>query len=138
MPVSSCFGTPFRSKRVHGSQKLLEPPLKQFDYNFPLIQEKLSWKISGFFRCKNLGLFGNTLTSYHICARNRWQVQTVLSQKLRTFSAIFITFLESKQNFAHSENKDQLHSLNILEVIDSDKRGYFSARQLPFQNTLRQ
>ena len=138
MPVNSCFRTLFASKGVLGSQTLLEPALKHFHPYFPLIQDKLSWKISGFFRCKNLGLFGNTLTSYHICARNRWQVQTVLSQKLRTFSAIFITFLESKQNFAHSENKDQLHSLNILEVIDSDKCGYFSARQLPFQNTLRQ
>ena len=35
------------------------------------------------------------------------------------------------------ENEDQLHSLNISEVIDSEKCGYLNARKLLFQNTLR-
>ena len=37
LPVSSCFRTPFESKHVHGSQALLEPALKHFHANFPLI-----------------------------------------------------------------------------------------------------
>ena len=41
----------------------------------------------------------------------------VSSQKRRTFSEIFISFLESTENFAHLEKKGQSHSLNILEVI---------------------
>ena len=34
----------------------------------------------------------------------------------------------------HFENKDQLHSLNISKVIESDKYGYLNARKLPFWN----
>ena len=69
--------------------------------------------------------------------RNRWekflqQVQTLLSQKWRTFSAIAIAYLESTQNFVHFEQKYQLHTLNISEVIDHNKCGYFNARKLLF------
>ena len=71
MPVGSCFKTAFASKRVHGSQTLLELALKNFHPNFPLIQEKLSWKTSPLVRSEILGLFGNTLTTCHICSRNR-------------------------------------------------------------------
>ena len=35
----------------------------------------------------------------------------------------------------HFEKKDQLHSLNISEVTDSEKYGYLNARTLPFENT---
>ena len=66
------------------------------------------------------------------------QVQTSLSQKQKTFSAVIIAFLESTQNFTHFERKDQLHSLNILEVIDPDKYGYFNARKLLFLSTFHQ
>ena len=63
--------------------------------------------------------------------RHRWekldqQVQRLLSHKRRTFSLIFFAFLKSTQNFAHFENKDKLHSLNISEVIIPDKCGYFN------------
>ena len=55
-----------------------------------------------------------------------------ISKKRLTLSAISIAFLESPQIFPHFERKDQLHSLNISEVIDPDKRGYFNARKLLF------
>ena len=42
----------------------------------------------------------------------------------------------STQNFAHFEKKDQLHSLNIWEVIESEKCGYLNARTAPVLNTL--
>ena len=32
--------------------------------------------------------------------------------------------------------KDQLHNVNILDVIESDKCGYLNARKLLFKNTL--
>ena len=32
----------------------------------------------------------------------------------------------------HFEKKDQLYTLNISEVIDSEKYGYLNARKLPF------
>ena len=47
-------------------------------------------------------------------------------KKKRTFPLIFIAFLESAQKVAHFEKKDQLHSLNISEVINPDKCAYFN------------
>ena len=38
----------------------------------------------------------------------------------------------------HFENKDQLYSLNILEVSDSEKCGYMNARKPLFQNNIRE
>ena len=57
-----------------------------------------------------LGLFGNTLTADHMYSRHRLeklpeQVQTLVSQKRRTFSSIFLVLSESIQNFAHFEIK---------------------------------
>ena len=82
-------------------------------------------------------MFGNTFTPDRMYSRHRWeklqqQVEKLLSQKRRIFSEIFFAFSESTQNFPHLEKKDQLHSLNVLEVIDNGKCGYFRARKLLF------
>ena len=137
MPLSVCFSTASNIKRVHGSQTLLDPPLQHFYLNFPLIQDRLTWKTSPLVRSKFLGHFGNTLTADHMYSCHRWeklqqQIQTLLSHKWRTFSGIFVAFLECTQNFAHFFKKDQLHSLNNLEVINPEKCGYFNARKLLF------
>ena len=118
-----CFRTPFGTKRVHGSQRLLGPALQRFYPNFSIILHKATGKISSLVRSKILGLFDNTFFADRINCRHRWekllqQIETLLAQKQRTFFAIFIVFLESTQNFAHFERKDHLHSLNISEVID--------------------
>ena len=68
------------------------------------------------------------LTPDHMYSRHNRQnfpqhVQTSLSQKPERFSEIFISFLESTQNFPHFEKNDQLYRLNIWEVIESDKCG---------------
>ena len=60
------------------------------------------------------------------------QGQTLLSQKRKTFSENIIAFLECTQNFGHSEKEDQLHSLNISEVIDPEKYSYFNVRKFLF------
>ena len=137
MTVSSCFRKPFTSKRVHVSQTLLQPALKQFNPNFPLIRDKWSRKTSPLVRSAILGLFGNMLTVHHIYSCHRLeklleQVETLLSEKRRTFSEIDIAFSESIQNFAHFEKKDQLHSSNISEVSDSDICGDFNGPKLLF------
>ena len=56
----------------------------------------------------------------------------LLFQKGRTFSGIFIAFMESTQDFTHFEKKDRLHSLKIFEVIELDNCGYFNAPKLLF------
>ena len=95
------------------------------------------WKTFRLVRSEILGLFGNTFTADRTYSRHRWdklqqQVQTLLSQQWRTFSRIFITFSESKQNFPYFEKKNPLHGLNISEVIDTDIFAYFNARKLRF------
>ena len=106
MSVNSCFRTPVTGKRVHVSQTLPEPAVKHFNSSFPLMWEKLSWKISTFVRLEMLRLFGNTLMPDHKYSRHRLeklpeQFQTLLSQKRRTFFSIFIALSESIQNFSH-------------------------------------
>ena len=49
----------------------------------------------------------------------------IISKTKYTFSGIFIAFSEATQKFPYFENKDQLHSLNILPFIDPEKCGYF-------------
>ena len=68
-------------------------------------------KISTLVRSKIFGLFGNTLTADHMYSRHRWEelrqkVETLLSQKRRTFSQIFIGVSESTVNLADFEKKD--------------------------------
>ena len=69
---------------------------------------------------------------FHRWEKLRQKVQTLLSQKRSPFSRNFISLSESTQSFAHFEKKDQLHSLNILEVFDTNKCGYFNVRKLLF------
>ena len=71
MPVSSSFRTSLTSKRVHGSQRLLEPEVKHFHADFPLIYGKLSWKAFCQVMSAILGLFGNTLTGDHMYSLHR-------------------------------------------------------------------
>ena len=52
--------------------------------------------------------------------------------KMVKFSAIFIPYLESTKIFSHFEKKYQLHSLNILEVIDPQNCGYFNTPKFLF------
>ena len=50
-------------------------------------------------------------------------IQMQLSKKPNTFCCFFIAFLESTCNFEHFE----LYSLNISEIINSERRGYLNA-----------
>ena len=132
MPESSCFRTPFKSQSVHGFHALLKPTLHHFSLNFPLIQDGLRWNTSLLVRFEITGLFGNTFTADHkySCHRSEkspQQIQTLLSQQSNNFSVIFITILQSTQNFGRFERKGQLDRFNILEYIDPEKCGYFNA-----------
>ena len=132
MSQSSCFRTRFLTQSVDVSQTLLKSPRQHFYPNFQLIENKLSQKTSLRVRSEILGLFLDTLAADHTYSRHNWakfqqEIQTILSQKWKTHSGIFIAFFQSTQNFAHLEKKDQFHSLSIREVIDSKKCGYLNA-----------
>ena len=95
------------------------------------------WKTSLLVISKILRLFGNTFRADHIYSLQRLekflqQFQKLLTQKRKRFSLDFIAFLESPQNFGHSEKKDQLDSINIFEFIDTEECSYINARKFLF------
>ena len=62
-----------------------------------------------------LGVFFNTLTAdgkYPVqgCGNVQLPIQIILSEKQKTFSEIFVPFLDSISNFEHFERKDDRHS----------------------------
>ena len=54
------------------------------------------------------------------------QFQTPASQKQKTLSRFFITFLKCAWNLEHFQEKDEYSSLIIPEIIDAERRGYLN------------
>ena len=78
-----------------------------------------------------LGLIVNRLTAddkySHRNIQNLTQeLQTAISQKEKTFSGLFITYLKSRTNSEAFAKKDESASLSISEAIDAEKRGYLN------------
>ena len=51
------------------------------------------------------------------------QLEPPLSQKQKTFSVFFITFLKCELNLEHLQKKDEYPSLIISRIIDSERGG---------------
>ena len=91
----------------------------------------MSWKKSSLVLYEKLTLFVNTLTAqnkYSRCNVHNFaqQVQTPLSQKWKTFWAIFIAFLKCACNLEHFEHKDEYPSLIISEIMDCERGVYLN------------
>ena len=76
--------------------------------------------------CKILRLFVNTLTpdgKYSLLIRDKLTkpLQILLSEKQKTFSEFFSSFLKSTLNFQHFRKKDHTHSRCISKITDSVK-----------------
>ena len=76
--------------------------------------------------CKILRLFINTLTpdgKYSLLDRSelRKSIQILLSQKEKTFSKFFSSFLKFRLNFENFRRKYYTHSRDISEITDSVK-----------------
>ena len=54
------------------------------------------------------------------------QIQTLLSQKRKTFYGFFIEFLKCAWNLEHSEKKEEYPSLIIAEIFASKWDVYLS------------
>ena len=75
--------------------------------------------------------FVNALTAHDKYSgtnmKHFWQqIQTPLSQKQKTFSWFFISFLKCAWNLEHFQKKDEYPSLIISEIIDAERRGYLN------------
>ena len=76
-------------------------------------------------------LFVNTLTPDDKYSRRNmqtfWQqVQTLLSQKEKTFCQFLIAFLKCAWNLEHSEKKKEYINLFFTEIIPSERYIYLS------------
>ena len=54
------------------------------------------------------------------------ELQTAISQKQKTFSGTFITYLKSITNSEAFAKKVESASLSICEIIDAEKSGYLN------------
>ena len=54
------------------------------------------------------------------------QFEPPLSQKIKTLSGFFLTFLKCALNLEHFEKKDKYPSLVISRIIDSERGGYLN------------
>ena len=132
---------PFEVNELTGRKHCRNVLYACFYANFPLMSEKSSMKRFLLVRLQVLGLCFNRLTGDHVYSRLSREVspklvRTQLCQKPKTFSAIFIAFFKSTSNFEHFEKEDELHSLNISEVIDTKECGFLSTGKLLLQKTL--
>ena len=64
------------------------------------------------------------------------QLETLLSEKRKTFSGFFITFPKCAWNLQHFEKKDECPSLIISEIILSVRGCYWNVYKVLLQNTI--
>ena len=127
----SCFGTPFDNQLVNGFQTPLRVARPHLYPLFPWISGKLTWKKTALLWSKILRLFANTLTAddKYSC-RNMQnflpQLQPLLSEKRKTLSGFFITYLKFAWNSEHFEKKDECPSVIISEFIVSERGCYWN------------
>ena len=91
----------------------------------------MKWIKSAIFKFEILGLIVNRLTADDKSSRRNIQnltqeLQTAISQKQKTFSGIFITYLKSITNSEAFAIKVEPASLSICEIIDAGKSGYLN------------
>ena len=91
--------------------------------------------------CKILRLFVSILTDdYKYCLLYRdnltQAIQTLLSQKQKTFSEFFSSFLKSTLNLEHSRKKDDPHSRCISQITVSEKGDSINVCKILFKRPL--
>ena len=100
----SCFKTRFGNQRVNWFQTPLKVATHHYYPFFPRISDQLSWKKTALLWSKILRLFANTLTAddKNPCRNMQnflQQLQTILSQKRKTFSSYFYCIFEMCMKF---------------------------------------
>ena len=84
----------------------------------------MSWKNSLLLTWQMFGLFLNTLAADEKCPLLKREnltvpIQMQLSQKQKTFSPFFASFLKSRSNFEHFDKKVDPHRFCISEITNS-------------------
>ena len=128
---SSCFSTPFGKQTVNGFETLLKSARHHYFAIIPRIRDILSWKKSALVTSEIFRLFVKTLTPDDKYSRRNMQIfwqqlQTLLSQKGKTFREFFNPFLKCAWNLEHSEKKEVYGGIIITEIIASEWDVYLS------------
>ena len=130
MSKRSCVRTTYSKQRFNGFQTLLKSARHYYYFIFPWIWEILIWKKSLLVWFVILRLFVNTLTADNKYCRcnlhNLTQIQTPLSLKQNTISEFFVAVLKCAWNLEHFEYKFEYLSLNISEIIYSERAGWLN------------
>ena len=110
-PFRACFD----SQHVKPSQRLAKSPWERLDNPFTSFSGKLISKMSPLVLGEILGVFLNTLTDdakhpVQDCENLQLPIQMQLSEKRKTFSELFVPYLESTSNFNLFQRKDDRHS----------------------------
>ena len=123
----SCFTTPCIYQRVNGFETLLKSARHNYFPIFPWIRDKLSRKNSALVISEIFRLFVNTLTPDDKYSRRNMQIlwqqlETLLSQKGKTFFSLFIAFLKCTWYLEHSQKKRRVPEPNFYRYYWVRKR----------------
>ena len=91
----------------------------------------MKWRKSALFKFEILGLTFNRLTADDKYSRPNIQnltqeLQTAISQKQKTFSGIFITYIKSITNSEAFAKNVESASLSICEIFHTEKSCYLN------------
>ena len=91
----------------------------------------MSWKKSALVWTEMFSLFVNTLTAGGKYSRSNMQnlpqvFETPLSRKQKTFCQLSVSFLKCAWILEQFQIKDEYQSQIISEILDSERRGYFT------------
>ena len=127
MSKRSCVRTTFSKQRFNGFQTLLKSAGLYYYLIFPWTWEILYWKKSLLVWFVILRLFVKSLTAdnkYSRCNLHTLrQIQTLLSLKQKTFSRFFFADVKCALNLENFEYEVEYLSLNISEIIYSERAG---------------
>ena len=129
--TKSCFRIPFGNQRINWFLTPLKEATHHYYPFFPWVSGKLSWKETALLWLKILRLFVNTLTAddKYSCRNMQnflQELQTLLSEKRKSFSGLFIAFLKCAWNLEHFEKEDEGSSLIISGIIVSERGCYWN------------
>ena len=129
MSRRSLFRVPFGSQRSNGYETLPNSSRQHFYLFLSPLSDTLSWKIASLVRSEIGGMWVNTFTADSKYSGHKRDNLTQLfqmyrSKKLKNFSGQLFRPLKCTWNLDHFDKKYEPHTLNSLEVIYYQKRGY--------------
>ena len=107
--------TSFDSQHVKRFQTLVKSSWEHFYHIFSSLWREMIWNITPWLKFEIIGLFVNTWTAdykYPVldCENLASLFKSSYPKNKKTFSWLFIPFIESPSNFKHFEKKEDRHS----------------------------